>query len=88
MPHVLSVGLDGIHADVLVASLDMAGLAVSSGSACHSGAGEPSHVLVAMGRTTDAVIRFSLGWSTTAEEVDRGAALFLQTLDRARAAVA
>ena len=88
LPHILSVGLDGVPADVLVASLDLAGLAVSSGSACHSGAGEPSHVLVAMGRTTDAVVRFSVGWSTTAEEVERGAGLFLEVVDRARAAVA
>lgn len=88
LPHILSVGLDGVPADVLMASLDFAGLAVSSGSACHSGGGEPSHVLVAMGRTSDAAIRFSLGWSTTDADVDRGAALFLETVDRARAAVA
>jgi cysteine desulfurase len=88
LPHILSIGMDGVPADVLVASLDVAGLAVSSGSACHSGAGEPSHVLVAMGATTDAVVRFSVGWSTTLEDVERGAGLFLEVLDRARAAVA
>lgn len=88
LPHILSIGLDGVPADILVASLDMAGLAVSSGSACHSGAGEPSHVLVAMGQATDAVIRFSLGWSTTPDEVERAGGLFLEVVDGARAAVA
>ncbi|MBW3552186.1 MAG: cysteine desulfurase [Gemmatimonadetes bacterium] len=88
LPHILNVGLDGVPADVLIASLDVAGLAVSSGAACHSGGGEPSHVLMAMGRFSDAVARFSLGWSTTEEDVDRGAALFLDVLDRARAAIA
>ena len=80
--------IDGAPADVLVASLDVAGLAVSSGSACQSGAAEPSHVLVAMGRTSDAVVRFSLGWTTTEVEVERGAMLFLDVLDRAKGAVA
>ena len=88
LPHILSVGLDGVPADVLIASLDVAGLAVSSGAACHSGGGEPSHVLMAMGRSSDAVVRFSLGWSTTGEDVERGADLFLGVLDRARAAIA
>lgn len=88
LPHILSIGLDGVPADLLIASLDVAGLAVSSGAACHSGGAEPSHVLVAMGRSSDAVVRFSLGWSTTEEDVERGAALFVEVLDRARAAVA
>ena len=88
LPHVLSAGFDGIPADVLVASLDMAGLAVSSGSACHSGTGAPSHVLVALGLSFDAVVRFSLGWTTTEEEVDRCADVFLEVAARAREAVA
>ena len=88
LPHILSIGLDGIPADVLIASLDQAGLEVSSGSACHSGGGAPSHVLVAIGRTWDAVVRFSLGWSTTPEEIEEGADLFLAVLDRAKEVVA
>ncbi|HUG41374.1 MAG TPA: cysteine desulfurase family protein [Longimicrobiales bacterium] len=88
LPHILSVGLDGVPADVLMASLDTAGLAVSAGSACHSGASEPSHVLVAMGRVSDAIVRFSFGWSSTAADVDRAAATFLEILERARAAIA
>lgn len=88
LPHILNLGLNGVPADVLIASLDLAGLAVSTGSACLSGAAEPSHVLVAMGATADAVLRFSLGWSSTREDVDRGAAAFLEVLERTKAAVA
>lgn len=88
LPHVLSLSVDGVPTDTLLPSLDMAGLAVSSGSACHSGASSPSPVLLAMGRRSDAVVRFSLGWSTTAEEVDRAGALFVEVMDRLRAVVA
>ena len=86
LPHVLSVSVDGVDADVLLASLDLAGLAVSSGSACHSGASSPSHVLEAMGSRHDAVVRFSLGWSTTADEVDRAGHTFRSVVERSRAA--
>lgn len=85
LPHIVNLGLDGVPADVIMASLDMAGLAVSSGSACSSGAAEPSHVLVAMGQEADATVRFSLGWSTTGAHVDEALARFLDVLDRARA---
>ena len=83
LPHVLSVSLPDIESDVLLASLDMAGLAVSSGSACHSGASAPSHVLLAMGVDADAVLRFSLGWPTTGEDVDRAIAVFRGVVERA-----
>lgn len=88
LPHILSVSLDGVPPDVLLPSLDMAGLAVSAGSACHSGASSPSHVLVAMGRPNDAAIRFSLGWPTTADEVDAAAARFIEVVGRIRAMAA
>lgn len=84
VPHVLSLSVDGVAPDVLLPSLDMAGLAVSSGSACHSGASSPSHVLLAMGRRSDAVVRFSMGWSTTADEVERAGALFIDVVERLR----
>ena len=87
LPHILSVGFDGVPADVLIASLDQAGLEVSSGSACHSGGAAPSHVMTALGRSWDAVVRFSLGWSTTHEEVERAGDLFLGVLERAMEAV-
>jgi hypothetical protein len=71
LPHILSIGLDGVDADVLLASLDLSGLAVSSGSACHTGTSAPSHVLLAMGLQYDAALRFSLGWTTTEAEVEK-----------------
>jgi cysteine desulfurase len=88
LPHVLSVRFPDVAADILVPALDMSGLAVSSGSACHSGASAPSHVLVAMGAGDDAVVRFSLGWTTTAEEVERAAEIVMEVVDRSRAVTA
>lgn len=88
LPHLLSVGFDAVAPDVLLPALDLQGLAVSSGSACHSGASSPSHVLVAMGRDHRTVVRFSLGWTTTEEEVDRAASIFVDTVARTRDAIA
>jgi cysteine desulfurase len=64
---------DHVEAEALVIALDLKGLAVSGGSACQSGATEPSHVLTAMGLTparARASVRFSLSRLTTREEVD------------------
>lgn len=88
LPHILSLSLDGVEPDVLLPALDVAGLAVSAGSACHSGASSPSHVLLAMGRHEGTAIRFSLGWSTTEEEVDRAGTLFIEVVERIRAMAA
>jgi cysteine desulfurase len=85
LPHVLSVAVAGVDPDVLVPSLDLAGLAVSSGSACHSGASTPSHVLLAIGAAEDATIRISLGWTTTEEEVDAAIRRLVEVIERVRA---
>ena len=64
---------DQVEAEALVIALDLKGLAVSGGSACQSGATEPSHVLLAMGLSearARASVRFSLSRLTTEEEVD------------------
>jgi cysteine desulfurase len=86
LPHILSVGIDGVDPDVLLPALDLEDLAVSSGSACHTGAAAASPVLVAMGLRHDAVVRFSLGWTTTEAEVAGAAATFVGVLERVRAA--
>jgi cysteine desulfurase len=86
LPHVLSISVEEADPDVLLASLDLAGLAVSSGSACHTGAAAPSHVLVAMGAATDAVVRFSLGWTTEASDIAAATAIFADVVERARGA--
>jgi cysteine desulfurase len=73
LPHTLNFGCDGISAESLLISLDLDGIAVSTGSACSSGAMEASHVLLAMGLSRDKAkssLRISWGWSTTKAEID------------------
>lgn len=72
LDHLASFILPGAEAESLLIALDLAGIAASSGSACASGSQRPSHVLEAIGITpADArcAIRFSLGRSTTAEDI-------------------
>jgi len=72
-PNTTNIYFDGLEGEALVISLDLKGFAVSSGSACSSGAVEPSHVLLAIGLPRErarASLRFSLGHSNTAEQVD------------------
>jgi cysteine desulfurase len=73
MPNTTNIRFDGIEGEAIVIALDLRGYAVSSGSACSSGAVEPSHVLLAMGLdASDArsSVRFSLGPGNTEEEVE------------------
>ena len=73
LTHTLNFGVRGISAESLLISLDLDGIAVSTGSACSSGSLEASPVLVAMGLSrTDAKssLRISFGWSTTKKEID------------------
>ncbi|WP_412068102.1 cysteine desulfurase family protein [Rubrivirga sp. IMCC43871] len=76
-PHILSVSIaGGLDGEMLLAALDLDGVAVSAGSACTSGALEPSHVLLALGVPRElaaATLRFSLGRTTTTAEVARAA---------------
>ncbi len=61
----------GPHADLMIMSLDIAGISVSGGSACSSGAESQSHVLNAIGHPTDRkAVRFSLSRNTTREDID------------------
>lgn len=73
-PHLLSVAIPGADSEALLMHLDLAGIAASSGSACSTGAVEPSHVLLAMGVPRDlalGTIRFSFGRESTMEDVER-----------------
>jgi cysteine desulfurase len=73
VPNTTNISFDGVEAESLLIALDLEGVAVSTGSACSSGALEPSHVLRAMGlpaHRTQNSIRFSLGAGNTEEEVD------------------
>jgi cysteine desulfurase len=72
-PNTTNIYFDGLEGEALVISLDLRGFAVSSGSACSSGAVEPSHVLLGMGLGPErarASLRFSLGASNDAAQVD------------------
>jgi cysteine desulfurase len=72
-PNTTNIYFDGLEGEAMVISLDLKGFAVSSGSACSSGAVEPSHVLLAMGLAPErarASLRFSLGASNDREQVD------------------
>jgi cysteine desulfurase len=72
-PNTTNIFFDGLEGEAMVISLDLKGFAVSSGSACSSGAVEPSHVLLAIGLSRErarASLRFSLGHSNTDEQVD------------------
>jgi cysteine desulfurase len=72
-PNTTNIRFDGIDTEPLLIALDLRGFAVSSGAACSSGVTEPSHVLIAIGLTREQArssLRFSLGRSNTAEQVD------------------
>ena len=74
VPNTTNISIDRVEAESLLIGLDLAGIAVSSGSACSSGTLEPSHVLKAMGlphARTLGSLRFSLGAGNTEEHVDR-----------------
>jgi cysteine desulfurase len=74
VPNTSNLGFEDIAAQSLIVALDLDGVAISAGSACSSGALEPSHVLRAMGLAESRVLsslRISLGWGTTEGDVDR-----------------
>jgi cysteine desulfurase len=73
-PHVLNIAVPGADSEALLMHLDLAGVAASGGSACSTGAVEPSHVLVAMRVPQElalGAIRLSLGHGSSAEDVAR-----------------
>ncbi len=74
LPGTLNVSFRYIEGESILLHLDLAGISVSTGSACSTGSLEPSHVLTALGMEigmTHGSIRFSLGYGNTEEEIDR-----------------
>jgi cysteine desulfurase len=74
LPNTTLFTAPGLKAETAVIGFDLAGIAVSSGSACSSGKVQPSHVLEAMGfgpELTQGAVRLSMGWSTSETDVDR-----------------
>jgi cysteine desulfurase len=87
VPNTSNIYFDHIEGEAMVISLDLKGLAVSTGAACSSGAIEPSHVLTAMGLRADrarASIRFSLGKQNSDEDIDFALALVPEAVARLR----
>jgi cysteine desulfurase len=81
-----NIYFDYIKGEALVLALDLKGISVSTGAAC-SGSGEPSHVLLAMGVSTEraqASLRFSIGKENTAEEIEYAIAALPETVQRLR----
>jgi cysteine desulfurase len=72
LPNTVNFAIPGLPGEALVMALDIAGFALSTGSACSSGAVEPSHVIKAMGfedEEAKSAVRISLGWNTTTADV-------------------
>jgi cysteine desulfurase len=78
---------DAIDGEAILQQLDMAGVAVSNGSACVSGSLQPSHVLLAMGipkAEASAAVRFSVSAHTTFDEIERAVTITADVLRRLR----
>lgn len=83
LPQHSHLRFGAIHNETLLVLLDRLGVAASAGSACASGAATVSHVLESMGLTVDEArrsVRFSFGWTSTAEEAERAAEQVLAAL--------
>lgn len=91
LPNTVQFGIEGYAGEWLVMELDRRGFAVSSGSACHSASGRPSHVLLAMGCNEIAArgaVRVSLGAENSADDIDALLAALGAITARRRGAVA
>lgn len=85
LPNTSNVSFPGLDGETLLVSLDLDGIAVSTGAACNAGAAEPSHVLLAMGRTRDEAassLRFSLGRTTQEAEIDEALEVLARLIAR------
>ncbi len=73
LPNTLNLSFEFVEGESMILSLDLKGIAVSTGSACTSGSLEPSHVLLAMGTAPEIAqgsLRFSLGKDNTLQDID------------------
>ncbi|MBU3678284.1 MAG: cysteine desulfurase [Candidatus Kapabacteria bacterium] len=92
LPHILNVSFldaDRIDGEAIIQAMDIAGVAVSNGSACVSGSQQPSHVLLAMGRSaaeSRAAVRISVSYSTTEQEILDACAILAEVVRNLRGA--
>jgi cysteine desulfurase len=87
--NTLNLTFPGVLGESMLIALDLEGVEVSMGSACAAGAVEPSHVLLAMGRSAAEArssLRISLGWSTTAKEIAHAAEIITRVWRRVASA--
>jgi cysteine desulfurase len=84
LPNLLCLGVAGVEAEPILLALDQRGVAVHSGSSCSSETLEPSPVLQAMGVDADRSLRVSVGWSSTADDVERFVEVFPGIVERLR----
>lgn len=87
LPNISNLSFDGMEGEAAVIALDLEGVAISTGSACSSGALEPSHVLTGMGLRPEVVqssLRFSLCHYNTEEEIDRTVSILESVVQRLR----
>jgi cysteine desulfurase len=83
LPHTSNIAFRGIDRQALLMALDMVGIACSTGSACASGSGRPSHVLQAMHlpkETVGSALRFSFSRMTTEAELKEGNFRLIRTV--------
>jgi cysteine desulfurase len=89
LQNTLNLTFPAVLGETLLIALDLEGIEISMGSACAAGAVEPSHVLLAMGRSATEArssVRLSLGWSTTQAEIESAALIIPQVWRRLAAA--
>lgn len=86
-PHILHVSVPGLDGERAVFALDQAGVMAATGSACAANSGERSHVLTAVGfddAHADGSLRFSLGRTTSEDQIDEAAAIIIDTVHKER----
>lgn len=81
LPNTCHVRFAGVEGQSLAVALDLLGVCCSAGSACASGAAQPSPVLEAMGLPPKEGVRFSLGWNTQERDVERALAAVASALE-------
>jgi cysteine desulfurase len=87
LPNTTNLGFRGVKGEALVFNLDLLGIAVSTGASCSSRQGVPSQVLEVMGvsqEVSEGSVRFSLGWTTTDEDIERVLDILPSTVERLR----
>src|SRR5206468_1601762 len=91
LANTLNVSFDGLSSETILMALDLEGICASSGSACMVGSVVASHVLLAMGLSTElagAAVRFSLGRETIEQEIGCAGAIIGRVINRIRGASA